>query len=279
MKAILYVLTLFLISIFLSCSDSPYGLGGLSNYPLEKGTVWKYENKIELTNFRPSTPGQTYNDTVYVSTGRVESLGKFVFDNGVETFSLRSYEDIENHLRPSLKYYIKTSEALYLYGYSGGSLIAPKTNSSTKLAFNGKTFYNFQSLIDYVEQKVNNYSDSIYIENPPPKVYQYPLQVGSKWIFRDYGKPFLIEKEVIGREIIRTPAGNFNAYAIRWYYDMDRNGIYDPDIIVTEYLHEVGMVKRIFVIKNLMVSSSDDPEGFGYIDFTQNIVLTSVKVN
>lgn len=279
MKAILYVITGFLISIFLSCSDSPYGLGGLYDYPLEKGTVWEYENKIEFTNFRPTTPGQTYNDSVHFSTGRVESLDKFVFDNGVETYSLKSYEAMGTRLHPSYTFYIKTPEALYLYGYSGGSLLAPKTNASAKLIFHGNTFYTFQSLIDFIEQKVRNYSDSVYVETPPPIVYQYPLQVGSKWTFRDYGKPFLIKKEVIDTEIIRTPAGNFKAYAIRWYYDMDENGIYDPDIIVTEYLHEVGLVKRVFTIKNLTVASSDNPEGFGYIDFTQNIILTSVKIN
>lgn len=279
MKAILFALAVFLMSIFLSCSDSPYGLGGLYNYPLEKGNVWEYVNKIEFSNFRPLTPGHTYNDTVYVSTCRVESVGKYLFNNGVETFSLVSYEEIEYRLPPSFQFYIKTPDALYLYGYTAGSLLAPKANSSTRLIFHGKVFSTFHSLIDFIEHKVHNYSDSVYVETPPPLVYQYPLQVGSKWRFRDYEKPFLIEKEVIDREIIRTPAGNFDAYAIRWYYDMDRNGIYDPNIIVTEYLHEIGLVKRAITIKDLMITSMESPEGFGYIDFTQNIVLTSVKNN
>ncbi len=279
MKTIILALSVFIISILWSCSDSPYGLDTMYNYPLGEGSVWEYETKIEFSNFRPLTPGQTYKETVYVYTGRVESRGKHIFNNGVETYSLLSSEEIENRLHPSFSYYIKTPEALYLYGYSGGSLLAPKTNSPTKLIFHGITFYNFQSLIDFIEQKVNHYSDSIYVENPPPKVYQYPLQMGIKWTFRDYDKPFLIEKEVIDKEFIITPAGNFNAYAIRWYYDMDRDGIYDPDIIVTEYLHAVGLVKRVFTIKDIMATPSDDPEEIGYIDFTQNIVLTSVKIN
>ncbi|MDP2208193.1 MAG: hypothetical protein Q8K98_05375 [Bacteroidota bacterium] len=279
MKTIILALSVFIISILWSCSDSPYGLDTMYNSPLREGNVWEYENKVEFSNFRPLTPGQTFEERVDTYTGRVESRGIHIFNNGVETYSLLSYEGIENRLRPSFSYYIKTPEALYLYGYSGGSLLAPKTNSSTKLIFHGKTFYNFQSLIDFIEQKVNHYSDSVYIENPTPKVYQYPLQVGIKWTFRDYGKPFLIEKEVIDKEVIRTPAGNFNAYVIRWYYDMDMNQIYDPDIIVTEYLHAVGLVKRVFTIKDIMITTSESPEGMGYIDLTQNIVLTSVKIN
>lgn len=279
MKTIILALSVFIISILWSCSDSPFGLDTMDNYPLGEGNVWEYETKIELSNFRPSTPGQTYKETVYVYSGRVESRGIHIFNNGVETYSLLSSEEIENRLRPSFKFYIKTPDALYLYGYSGSSLIAPKTNASTKLIFHGKIFHNFQSLIDFVEQKVNNYSDSIYTENPPPKVYQYPFFVGSKWIFRDYDKPFLIEKEIVDRKLIQTPAGNFDAYAIRWYYDMDNNGKYDPDIIVTEYLHAVGLVKKVITVKDLIVTSIENPEGFGYIDFTQNIVLTSVKIN
>lgn len=279
MKTIILALSVFIICILWSCSDSPYGLDTMYHYPLGEGNVWVYETKIELSNFRPLTPGLTYKETVYVFSGKVESRGKYIFNNGVETYSLLSSEEIENRRSSSFKFYIKTHEALYLYGYTGGSLLTPKTNATFKVIFKEKTFNNFQSLIDYIEQKVNNYSDSIYTENPPPKVYQYPFFVGSKWIFRDYDKPWLIEKEVVDRKLIQTPAGKFDAYAIRWYYDMDTNGIYDTDIIVTEYLHTVGLVKRVFTTKDIKISNSENPEGFGYIDLTQNIVLKSVKIN
>ncbi len=281
MKTTSLGLVVIIICTLLSCSDSPYGVGvdfGY-NYPLSEGNVWEYENKIELSNFRPLTPGHTFEERVYTTTGRVVSRGIHIFDNGVKTYSLITNEETANRLPTSVNYYLKTKDGFYLYGYSGSSLLAPKTNSSTKFIFHGKTFYNFQSLIDFVEQKVNHYSDSVYIETPPPKVYQYPLQVGVKWIFRNHNKPFLIEKEIIEKKFIRTPAGYFDAYAIRWYYDMDRNGIYDPDIIVTEYLDAVGLVKRVFMIKDIMVTNMESPDGVGYIDFMQNIVLTSVKIN
>lgn len=274
MKRLKIFLTIILITLFFSCTESPIGYDGYYNYPLETDIMWNYKYIIEITNYRPLDPNDPYipDTNVIVENIRILSEGKYIFENGTVTFRLSELPLIyKNH--KNTNYYISKPQELYRYAYKGmGSLAFPKTNKNLKFLFNRKYFNNTHSLIDYITGIVNTNQDSIYIEPTPRLVYKYPLTIGSKWNFVDITGVMRIDKEVIGKEILNIPAGSFQVSVIKWYYDL-KNLEGSEDISVLEYVSKEGLIKRTFYIKNLALIAPESPEVKGYIDIIQDIVL------
>jgi hypothetical protein len=272
-----------LVCCFVSCSKAPDDTNDILKYPFNKNAVWNYNETVSFQNFRPSAPGATYHETTYTYTGSVSVLGEKFFHDTIQTIMVA---EISNGFlyRYYEKYYIQKPEGLYLYGYKGGGdLFAPKSNNFLRYKYKGIEFNGPKEIIDYLETAKSGYfkkGDSIYIEQDPPMVYKYPIEVGTSWNYRKTsgGSPFLINKKVIGKEFLSIHAGMFETYVVQWFYDLDTNGVYDAGIDIKDYVSSKGLIKREIIVKDIYVSNAESPEGIGLIDVVCNILVQEINM-
>ena len=96
----------------------------------------------------------------------------------------------------------------------------------------------FNSITDLIKAheeylfKLNILSDSLIFYEPPRIIYKYPLEVGKEWVFSS--EYVFINKEVVGKESLRTTFGYFDCFKIKWKYDFDMNGTWDEDYLVVD---------------------------------------------
>jgi hypothetical protein len=149
-------------------------------------------------------------------------------------------------------YYSNESDGLYLYGYTGLGLIVPKITSIT-VQFKGKYYQNINHLISRLSTdhlfSLMPQSDSIYLEIPPVKILPYPIKIGEFWGFREVDG-FRIAKTISGREMVSVPAGVFDAYQVRFLYDLDEDGEWDENISIVDDYAAAGLIRRFFIIKD-----------------------------
>lgn len=282
MKILIFLITI--VSILIGCSKAPYETDVIIKYPLEKGTVWEYNRTMAFTNFRPSISGTSYSETTYIQTGYVQVAGEKIFYDTIRT---KQVLEVSHGLRTlvSEKYYLEKPEGLYLYGYKGGSNFTPKTSNSVGYKFKGIQFNNPQEILEYLEGMQNGLNkkslDSINIEQIPLIVYKYPIEVGAHWNYLEKIEyiPFLIDKKVVGTELVHLPIGFFNTYVIQWLYDMNSDGIYDTDLDFKDYVCKEGLMKRVLKIKDLAITTVDSPEGIGLVDYEDLTLVTIIVIN
>jgi hypothetical protein len=116
------------------------------------------------------------------------------------------------------------------------------------------------------------------LEDPPVKSLQYPLTIGSQWTRRTTGNPWRIDKQVTGQEQITVPAGEFDAFQIKWLYDLDADGNWDEEVTYVDYVADVGLVKRVISISGIEITSPWG-DSAGYAEFTEVIQLTGYNID
>ncbi|MFQ6007633.1 MAG: hypothetical protein ACE5K8_01650, partial [Candidatus Zixiibacteriota bacterium] len=184
-----------------------------------------------------------------------------------------------------------TSDGLYIYAYeSGGGVGPPKValHEGTYLLFKGMRFSSLSELLDWVHSKTDMrmyvstlmLSDSIRYENPPVRDLAYPLEVGQRWVYRDStsdGEPWRMEKEVVGIENVTTPAITVDCFKIRWYWDIDDDGVWDSDIVAYDYLAAIGVLKRQYEFIGLIITYQS-PDSLGTFDVTDVYELIDYEI-
>ena len=158
----------------------------------------------------------------------------------------------------------------------------PKLSISEKIIFKGREFdsvYEIIQSLDLISPKLYKiYSDSIHYENPPVKILEYPLETSNEWIFRPASYGITISKRMVGKEIIRLSSRVFLCNKIEWLYDLDRNNQWDEDISVIDFIADEGLIKRTMFIKDAVISTTEFPEGSGYADGFEEIMLTNTNL-
>jgi hypothetical protein len=275
MKKNIYVFFLLMI-LFIpgqSCKDSsnPAGPGDWNYiFPLKIGNSWSYNHTNSFNNFRPDSIRHYLIGDSSITVN--SSVTRDTLLNGIRVFEL--VENDGNYWN-YYGYYANQDSGLFKYAYINSGQILPKS-SGIRFFVNGKFYNNIHELIRNQEEKIRLIKtslDSLQILSPPRKIYPYPVIIGSEWnLTSDY---FRINKEIEGREIVETNSGLHSCYKIKWKYDMNNNGQWDDDIIVYEYYGAKGLVKRIIIVKDILVSTEHSPEGIGYVDFLSESTLKS----
>jgi hypothetical protein len=71
-------------------------------------------------------------------------------------------------------------------------------------------------------------------------------------------------------------AGNtYNCFEVQWLYDMDNDGVTDTDLTVIDCIASEGLIQRTIQFSNIVIATSESPEGIGLIDGRQVYLLTS----
>jgi hypothetical protein len=73
-----------------------------------------------------------------------------------------------------------------------------------------------------------------------PLVLAYPQRTGLFWTYRDSSdaRPYWTDKVIEGRETIRTPAGTFDCWRIRWIFTPHPGGAF------VDYVSREGLIRR-----------------------------------
>jgi hypothetical protein len=108
-------------------------------------------------------------------------------------------------------------------------------------------------------------------------VLVYPLFQGKEWTYREPNSPFHIGKKVLNQQLLSTTAGIFFASRIAWMWDINNDLVWDQNIEGYDYIGANGLIKRIFIYKDLVVSNESNPEGIGYIDYQTEYTLVSLE--
>lgn len=250
-------------------------------YPLKIGNKWSYSREYSIFNFRPDTIDIWRPDTT-LSTSEIEIVRVDTLYDSIKTYVFHE-SLIEEGYNPyeSESYYNNKVDGMYLYAYYGPGFVLPKPRAKTKIYFKGRCFNNVREVALFVENAIPirySRSDSIIYEHPPLLSLQYPLKIGSQWVYRMPDNPWAIDKKVLAKEDVRVPAGKFKCYKIQWLFDIDGNGAWDSDIEFFDYISTKGLVRRSILFKDLVVTGEESPEPIGMVDMKDEAQLIEVHL-
>jgi len=219
-------------------------------FPVGIGHHWEYDQQYISDG---SGPGEeVLTDTVYASS-TVDILSLDTLSDTMETYVF-NYQWMDDFGGGSITdYRFVRDDGMYLYAYSGGWTGPPKSlaDARTHCEFKGMRFESMEELIrtirtGKVRPQTSLGPDQI-IEDPPIREIAYPLSVGIRWMYRDVdlGHVWNMEKEIVGKETLTVPAGIFECYKIRWFWDMNDDGEWENDIAGYDYLSAAGIVRRL----------------------------------
>lgn len=240
-------------------------------YPLAEGNNWTYSGKIYHTDFDPPELGHILDDTIYqTSSVEIESL-QVILDS-VEAF--RVLEHFNSSVAPdsviSLSYYKNEDDGLYYYGTSGYNYCSPKEAVSTNLL-------NFALGITSFPIFLNNYKPEPFdFINPPLKALDYSFELNSEWTYKDLENPatnpFNIVKKLHSYQRVKVPAGIFDCITVQWIYTDH------PEIEFFDYYSSRGLIKRKYIVKDLLYAGYNFPEDTGRATMVTEYDLTDYNV-
>jgi hypothetical protein len=250
-------------------------------FPLAIGNSWSYSRKFYSHICEPDSLPDPYKDTVFgTSTTLVQSFDTLL--DSVEAYHLHTVWSDDFGGSEYNNYRNNTQDGLYEYAYGPrGGVWPPRVTSSngTFLEFMGMRFRDLRELRDVLYSNMNGAIagrlDSIRYEDPPIQLLAYPLQIGQRWIYRGQveGTDFHIEKEVLSLENILSPAGEFECFKIRWFWDIDNDGQWDNDIDGYDYVSPVGVIRREFLFYDVIIGEYSGLP-FDTCDFVDEYELT-----
>ena len=249
----------------LSCSREFQALSPSNpdfRYPLTPGTEWRYDRQIVLADNSSSLQPDVSTSIVTVQIISVDSI----FD--AQATKVREHIISKGASLINYHYYENSAEGLYLLGSIGENAVLPKRSIA---AVAPDRF--IQSTL-WGDSFAFSAGDSIYQELPPKLALKYPLSPGSQWKFRDKGQPRRIEKRIIAELKVETPAGNFEVVQIQWLLDFDNDGEFDDNIEFFDYISNIGLVKRSFLIRGLPLID-DNGYNIGSYNYLDESVLSA----
>lgn len=266
-------LTLLLfIFILLSCKDnltSHIDYIEDDYYPLKIGNEWIYKRSISYNNFEPDSLKDMFSD--YKFYVNVKVTRKTVLDS-INLFELFETNDLFNS---SYAYYANQPNGLYKYAYSNSpSYALPKRINSVQLKLDQLSFTNSFELLNFLKNGIVNSvnNDSVMVFDQPRLVYKYPMTIGSEWNFTsDF---LIIDKKIIGHEIIVINSNSYNCIKIMWDY---KSQDFSNTIEYYEWVCEKGLIKSSVTIKDVTISTIEFPDGFGKVDYKEENILTEIN--
>ncbi|MDD4052643.1 MAG: hypothetical protein PHR28_12195 [candidate division Zixibacteria bacterium] len=249
-------------------------------YPLAAGLRWDYWHEIY------SYADEQHEQLYFRDTGRsiVEIVAPLIIYDTIDVYDLYIRESIGAERYTGHVYLNNTEDGLYTYDYTIITSVTPRpvvNQTGTTLTFAGHTFDSSAQLFAFLDAGIAFADkDDPYPPPDPPestKSYAYPLKLGSQWTYRfvtSDGNPWRIDKKVIRREQITVPAGVFDCFVIRWFWDVNNDGQWDGGVEGYDYLAPQGLIKREFYAGKVGVTTYDHPDGTDYYDFYDGYTLT-----
>mgnify|MGYP001195863447 CR=1 FL=1 len=281
--AMLIIITLSL-SFFNSCTEENPNVNNpeIPNenfaYPYSLNSFWYYSTFNYVTNFRPDSLRNIFLEDTISGNG----IARFVTDTSInsDTFRiLRNTHSSEGHEHTSIELFKQSDTGLIRYGYySSGTNFGPFRLSPFFLSIgeNARKFSSGFELLKWHENPSMLGDTTFVFDDPPVNVLKYPITDGLEWKYQDYG-PTKINKCYDGFQNVTTQAGSFYCARVKrkWYFNNSSSA--DTNFFQIDYFSESGMVKRDFIIKNVLVTNNTGVP-LGYIDVVENAELNIVTI-
>ena len=270
---------LLLTFTILSCGDNtvnnsnPPPAGTEFKYPYKSGSFWYYSTKNFITNIRPDSLRVYFNDDTLTGNGAAEFSTDSIINNDTVKL-LKNSHNSAGHDHTTLEYYKQTDSGLIRIAYyTDGANFGPFRPSPYNLKYNlnGRSYHSIKDLVgSYNTDKDLRDSTPLIIDNPPRKTIKYPVVENSEWTLVTYGTT-RITKKYTGFETVVVPGGSFYCVKIKrsWYYD---SAVPEPNSISYDYFSKEGMIKRDFLIKDILITNSTGAP-IGYIDVKEEAYL------
>jgi hypothetical protein len=251
-------------------------------YPLAEGQIWRYDGERIHINCEWDYPEVSVPSPQYFQSEVTTSVDGREQNVPPEFRLVENIHDMaSDDTREAVSYYLNAGDGLYSYDATmSGSLVLPVPHESAYVfEFGGRQFGSEANLF---EALIGGHSDAREPGSPPAdievaKVLAYPLHENSEWIVRESQEvPFVLVKRVTGKEDVSVPAGNFDCFEIEWLFDYDLDGEYDTNSRVTDYICEIGLVKRSVTVKAVTVMDYDHAK-LGVCDLVETWVLTEYQ--
>lgn len=268
------VFLLLVALIIQSCEDSSepvVSIDGSDQYPLEIGYEWTYTYKTRFTDIRPDSIKELLEN--YSIETCVTVVTETLLTDSTQVYQLLEQVDDSTVIDA---YYNNTSAGLMKYAYNMGSsspVSLPKSNIRLTYPIREGIYFDLEDIIN-IGRRPSGLSkmigDSIVIFDQPRVVYSYPLEIGTEWV---YSSSYIFKK-VTGKEIVDSDAGRFECFIIKTNYYF--NGT-TPDENFTryEYLSAIGLLKSVFIVNDIVVTTAENTDGIGIVDMKQELILTS----
>ena len=271
-------LTLFIAIFIIACTNDSSPPTDF-NYPLNTGNHWEYRRTIQITNIRPDSLKEQFMmaDTFYIEV----TVGDLVtLKNNLSAVPIIAKTSERNDSLFSINFYQQDASGLFQVAYLPAHFVPglPKTNR-LQFRFKGRTYASLQNLSDalsgYSPDVLSMRSDSLIFYDPPRPTLSYPLFIGKRWDFAN--DSFRIEKYITDYGPVNLPAGDFEAFTIRWLYYFDGKDTPDEELALFEYISKKGLLKRRIQALNGILTTQTGDE-LGYFDYYENLELVSYDV-
>lgn len=261
MKKIIIVSLLVFFILLISCSeDNPTTSGNIKKYPDSLGTEWEYHTIFYMVYY--DTSGNiTGNDTLDIGNtiAKVEktndTLGSYTDLTLFTSFDVTTPQNVGKY------WYRNIDKGLYSIAYTSAGSSQPILPKSKPADF-------IESLIKQIKISVTPLSsgiqydirsDSLYFNDPPRKVLQYPLRISNNWI--EMNSPFQRERFINRQENITTPIGTYNTYVVESKMKDFKN------ISYIDYINlDIGLLFREVAVDS-MILLGQNLDTLGYYDF------------
>lgn len=279
--AVIVIILLGLVIGLIGCTKAPFGpIIQPFQFPMSVGNRWDFV-QVDIYSQYDTASILTSTDTAYGNSTTVVSSYGFLPDSSrqVYTFFTEWATEYSDGWRSS--HYDNHPDGFYYYGGSPDIWTGPPKLNPGDVVYEFKGFRasSLDELIRVIQSNTHTRASRtlsvLDLEEPPVRELAYPLKTGSRWVYRDttLGHLLNMEKEVVGTERITVPAGKFNCFKIRWYWDTDHDGQWDTDIERYDYISEIGTVRRQFMFYNIVMRDYE-LKVIGYYNVISDYSLT-----
>lgn len=290
MKNYLFLISSVILSSFFifSCSNdnitnNGQGLVDTSTfiYPFEDGNSWNYSRTFSAENIRPDSIRHYFSQYPFLANGSVTILYDTII-NGITTkcFYERytEFQSNDSNTWHNRQYLINTDSSLLCYAYWpiwGGSGIPLKIQSVVNFEKYGHIFTDFREIFHFADYGLtgSRADDTLSIPNPPIVVMKYPIITGEQWIFRYYsGIPSMYRKYLYFENIVLQGDIISSIRTQKTWVNFD-------DLIMFDHISARGLLKKDMLVKDMLVTTIQNPEGVGYVDMRDVYLINSFTGN
>lgn len=264
--------------VFSSCSDdtqssnNPNGPQRDFKYPYALNSFWYYTTYNFVTNYRPDSIRQI------IAPDTIVGYGSAVFSSdtiiAADTLRiLRNTHSSEGHTHTTIELYKQLDTGLIRHAfYSSGTNFGPfRSGSPVKYIHQGTEYLSIADLKNALRQFDLRGDTTLTFDDPLIIALKYPVAEGREWLYLDYGATKITKKYSGYEEISSNGRSYFCAMVKRLWY-INNSTVPDTNFQFVDYFAKEGMVRRDFVIADVLVSNALG-EPLGYIDVREQAIL------
>jgi len=231
-----------LLIIFIGCDTGSVDTGHQYKYPLDIGNRWEYHRDCVIYSFTDSTKTDTIEVFKTDDSCSVIVVQEVTLKDTINTIQLMEQDWDDSTINTGYYYYQERDTGLFLIAYQNPYLLAiPKTGNTIQILNEPLIPKHLKELFyENLNPLTKTNGSNIIFEEIPVYVLKYPLEVGSRWNYRQENYPWRMVKEVIQDTTVNIASGTFYCFHVRMSYVLS-----EFKVAIDDFLSDEGLVLRI----------------------------------